>query len=240
MTNATILNLYRGDSILNKNTNAGEFRSEGIRSAAFGGGGDPRNIEKLSLLATVKQHVDHLTQAEKDYYKITDFISFSEQEAIAIKWAADLKPDELEECQVPYQETRYVFRLQIERKQLTPISKGVWAYLYQCNARLKSSNHPNGFINTIALQNAGCDVCGGVTKAHSLILIKPAHCIEGLKKEPEFKRTHQLAVKNDEWLLLPNDLMEHGFRRTRIYRADFWDARLYTKKGEPVRTSPVY
>ncbi|MES2829225.1 MAG: hypothetical protein V4687_13770 [Bacteroidota bacterium] len=235
MTN-NVLSLYRGDSIHNQKTNPGTFRSDGIRSGAFGGGGDPRNIEKLLPLTTIKQHIDHITQVAKDYYKITDFISFTEQEATALNWAADLKPDELLPCTTPYEETRYVFHVAILKTELKPVSKGVWSYQYQCNPRLKLSNYVNGFLKTFALQNAGCDVCGGMVKRHSLLLIKPIDFMEDLNGQPEFKRTLKLAVKNDEWLLLPNDLMDHGFRRTRIYPADFWKANQYIKKGEPRRT----
>ncbi|MXV14328.1 hypothetical protein [Hufsiella ginkgonis] len=81
----SIVHLYRGDSIYNECTNPSGFRSEGIRSAAFGGGGNPKNIENLGGLSTIKAHIDHLLESDKNYYKITDFISFTKDEAIAKK-----------------------------------------------------------------------------------------------------------------------------------------------------------
>jgi hypothetical protein len=230
------LNLYRGDSIYNQNSNPGGFRSEGIRSGAFGGGGDPQNIEKLGALSVIKTHIDHLTRAEKNYYKITDFISFTEDEMIAKKWAADLKLGDLLTCPEPFRETRYVFHVIISESDLVPIAKGVWVYNYQCTPDKRLAYRADDLIGTFALQQAGCDVCGGVSKLHSVILIKPAIVLEDLASQSRYQRALKLAVKNDEWLLLPNDIMEQGqFRRTRIYVADFWNADLYIKKGEPTR-----
>lgn len=34
--------------------------TEGITSAAMGAGGEPENIEKILLLQTGKQHIDHI------------------------------------------------------------------------------------------------------------------------------------------------------------------------------------
>jgi len=234
------LHLYRGDSIHNTNTNPGTFRSEGIRTAAFGAGGDPRNIEKLTPLKTIKDHIDHIKPAEKDYYAITDFISFTERESTAQRWAADLKPDKLLSCPTPYEETRYVFHVVIPWAELRPISKGVWEYKYQCNPQSKHSNYAGDLINTLILQQVSCDVCGGFMKAHSLLLVKPSAFMDDMDSDAAYKRALRLAVKNDEWLLLPNDLMDHGFRRTRIYPADFWLANLYTIMGEPLRTPDTF
>lgn len=230
-----MLNLYRGDSIFNTKSKPARYRSEGLTSSAFGGGGDPKNIERVSFLETVKQHIDHLKSYEKDYFKITDYISFSEQEEIAMRWSADLKPDELVACTIPFTETRYVFHMQIPENELKAIATGVWEFNYACNTDLKSSNIPGDDLLTFALRYSSCPLCDPNSKSHSLMLVKPSMFMSDLINVAKYRRANKLADKNDEWIILPNDLIEHGLRGTRIPRANFWEANHYVLRGEPQR-----
>lgn len=226
-----MLNLYRGDSFFNKKSNPGMYRSEGLTSSALGAGGDPKNIERLSLLETVKRHIDHLKCYENDYYKITDYISFSECEETAKLWASDLKPDDLIDCLTPYQETRYVFNLQIPEAELISISKGVWEFNYACNKDLKSSNIDNE-IESFVLRYNTCPLCGSVKKIHNIILVKPSLFMSDVSGEINYKRAITLGEKNTEWLILPNDSIGNNFRSTRIQRANFWTANHYILRNE--------
>ncbi|HAL81843.1 MAG TPA: hypothetical protein DCO83_06090 [Mucilaginibacter sp.] len=229
------LNLFRGDDILNLKSKPGRYRSEGLTSSAFGARGDPENIEKITFLETVKQHIDHLKTFEKDYFKITDYISFSDSEAIAKNWAAGLKPDELVACSTPFLETRYVFKMQIPNNELKPITTGVWEYRYACNTNLKCANVPNADINTLALRYNPCPICQSTFKNHSLLLINPTIYLAGLASDKKYKRANQLAAKNGEWMIVPNDAVDFKHRTTRIPRADFWNADCYTIKRETAR-----
>lgn len=229
-----MLNLYRGDSLFNIKSKPGKYRSEGITSSALGAGGDPQNIERITLLETVKQHIDHLKSYEKEYYKITDYISFSESEETAINWAADCKPDKLVKCAIPLKETRYVFHLALNKKDLRNISNGVWEFNFACNTNLKSSNFSANSLLDHVLKYYACPLCGSASKSHSLLLIRPSVIMSGLN-DRKYKRANNLAEKNDEWLVLPNDLIEHGHRGTRIPRADFWHVQHYILSDEPER-----
>jgi hypothetical protein len=55
-----ILHLFRGDKNINEQTKPAIFRSDGIVSSSFGGGGDPLNIERKAYLRTVNEHLDHI------------------------------------------------------------------------------------------------------------------------------------------------------------------------------------
>jgi hypothetical protein len=150
-------------------------------------------------------------------------------------------PDKLLPNSVPYQETRYVFHLSVPRAELKSIAKCVWSYHYQCSPHKRQAFGANNFLATMMLQQAGCGVCQGLHNYHSLILIKPAMVLVDLAGQLQYQRALKLAVKNDEWLVLPNDMMEQGhFRQTRIYVSDFWKADLYIKKGEPIRSPDKY
>ena len=228
-----MLHLYRGDSIYNKKTQPGLYRGNGLTSAAFGGGGDPMNIEKKGLLETVKEHIDHIKGYEREYYSITDYISFSENWDTAKCWAADRNPNNLIPCLEPYQETRYIFHLKIPKSEIKEISTGVWEFHFACNKNLKTANNSKDILTTYALTYHDCPVCNSVLKAHSIILVQTTLFIPNLKDD-KYKRAKKLSDKNDEWLILPNDLDHHVFkhRTTRIPRADFWIAEHYNLDGE--------
>ncbi|MES2266805.1 MAG: hypothetical protein V4520_08595 [Bacteroidota bacterium] len=237
-----ILTLYRGDNIDNKRTKPAIYRSEGIVSGAFDGSGPPDMIERLEFLNTVKIHIDHLLEVEKDYYHISDYISFSESEEIAEKWASRSQPEFLNRCYTPYKETRYVFKMQIVMDDLTPLEKGVWEYNFACNPDLKVPYKLNAddefepIARAWALRFSGCGICGSVHKKHSLKIINPILYLDGHSKDKKFNRSLRLAKKNLEWIVLPNDIISNGFRASRIQPANFWKVQGYTMSGEPERS----
>jgi hypothetical protein len=241
MTNK-ILTLYRGDNIDNKRTKPAIYRSEGIVSGAFDGSGPPDMIERLEFLNSIKIHIDHLLEVEKDFYHISDYISFSECEEIAEKWASRKQPEFLNRCYVQYRETRYVFRMRISIDELKPLEKGVWEYKFACNPNLKLPYKLNAVDEfepialTWALQFSGCAICGGTHKNHSIKIIDPIQYLAGQSSEKKFKRSLKLSKKNLEWIVLPNDIIKKGFRAARIQPANFWDVQGYTMSGEPERS----
>jgi len=230
-----MLELFRGDSLYNLKSKPGLYRTEGITSPAMGAGGDPENIEKISLLHTVKRHIDHTLKIEKDYYAITDYISFTTEEKTARKWAAGNKDVELDKCLKPYLETRYVFKLMIECSELIPLSTGVWLYRFACNNSKKTSNVPGSIVGQLLAQK-NCPMCHGIAKNHSLILIDTLGFSD--LADGDFKRANLLADKNKEWLILPNDPLENSPHRcTRIQPADFWTVEHFTLASDDPRDS---
>jgi hypothetical protein len=236
----SVIKLYRGDEIANQRTKPARYRSEGMLSGAFGSGGDPVTVERIGLLETVKRHIDHIKEYEKAYYAISDYISFSESKERAKAWAARLKPADLITCSEPYLETRYVFEMVFDTKDLIKLEEGVWEYRFTCNPALKSpyvkSDDP---IKSIALDYAlkypVCVVCDLRFKNHSLIIIQPEKILPADPGDDTYARAIKLAAKNAEWLILPNDIINFGFRGTRIPPANFWCARGYILKGETAR-----
>lgn len=230
-----MLSLYRGDYFENEKSKPFRYYSEGITSSAFGAGGDPNNIERISFLETIKQHIDHLKAFEKEYFKITDYVSFSDTEETAKKWAAGLTSEKLVPFDVPYQETRYVFKLNIPVNDLNRISEGVWEYNFACNKDLKDGYQADDCFKTYALRARDCPVCGGITKAHRLVLVSTLAFLSDRKGDDRFDRANILALKNSEWLILPYDLIDHKHRATRIPRADFWTVNHYILENEDPR-----
>ena len=235
------LHLYRGDDINNDRTKPAIYRSEGIISSAFGSFGDPLNIERIGFLETIKTHVDHVKDFELNYYKITDYISFSENEDTAKAFSARFKPENLIPCPEAYKETRYVFHVKIPFDELIPITAGVWEYKFKCNPNLKqvyklNEDEPFETIaHNWALTFVGCETCGAMQKNHSMLVINPLLILNELPEQKKYKRAKNLILKNNEWLLLPNDIINFGHRGTRIQLADFWDVHGYTIKGEAER-----
>ncbi len=235
------LTLFRGDDIINDRTKPAIYRSEGIVSGAFGAGGAPKEIERKGFLKSVKEHIDHLKDFEIQYYKISDYISFSEEEEIAKLWASRKRPENLISTTEPYAETRYVFKMDIPMEELKPIVPGVYEYRFACNKNLKTAYKLNEYdvyepiLQTYALQFADCPQCGSVHKSHSIIVINPLVAFNHLKDDKNIKRSIRLAQKNLEWLILPNDIIQDGFRASRIQPANFWKAEGYTMLGEAVR-----
>lgn len=145
----------------------------------------------------MKEHIDHLTIPEIQYYKMTDFISFTEDFDTAKSWASGREPEKLLVCEERYKETKYVFSMSMQRSRLTQLAKGVWEFRYQCN-RFKKSAPSGDQLLTQMLQMATCNYCGNTYPLHSLILIRPADVLEEFKDEKVFKRASTLAVKNNE------------------------------------------
>lgn len=228
-----MLHLYRGDSYYNDRTSANIYRSDGLLAPACGGGGRTDNIENIGFLETIKRHIDHLKGYEKEYYSITDYISFTENLDTAKAWAADLNPANLVPCTISHKETRYVFHLKIPKSELIPLSKGTWEFFFTCNRQLLDGNTSNSLLKH-SLRHNDCPFCNSVSKVHSIILVKPILVFPDLKDDKKYDRAKKLTNKNEEWLVLPNDPQERTLkhRKTRIPRADFWDVEHYNLLGE--------
>jgi hypothetical protein len=140
-----------------------------------------------------------------------------------------------------FAETRYVFKMDIPVDELTPITKGVFEFRFACNKDLKNPyklNEDDPFETVArqwALRYAICEQCGGVQKNHFIRVINPQIAFDHLTADKDFKRSLRLAKKNLEWLILPNDIINNGFRAARIQPANFWKVQGYTMEGEEKR-----
>ncbi|TCD18941.1 hypothetical protein EZ456_20815 [Pedobacter psychrodurus] len=238
----SILTLFRGDSIYNTKTKPGSYRSEGLTSSAFGAGSDPQNIEKKTLLRTIKEHIDHKKKLEKVYFRISDYLAFSESKSRAMEWASGMQPELLQPCTEAYTETRYLFEMKIPHPLLREISTGIYEFRFSCNTTLKRANSPGetAFVLNNLFQMQICRICESKHPYHSLILICPRMLLQELSDNPDFVRAYELTSKDLEWLVLPNDPINFGLRGTRIQPADFWQADWFTIAGEPARDPMVF
>jgi hypothetical protein len=225
--------LFRGDKIYNEYTQPYLYRCDGLRSKAFNGKQDPRNIERIGLLRTIINHIKPANKEGEIYYDATDFLSFSESRNIALEWCSDKNTIILEDTK-DYEETRYLFILNINETEIYAIGSGMYLYLYNCNPTLKQTNSNNPIhkaVLTHQFRNGICTVCENKKKLHHIILV---NTVEYLKLYPEqvgTKEAIQNSTDNKEWLILPYDYMD-GFRSTRIPRADFWTVELFKGLGE--------
>ncbi len=181
-----------------------------------------RIINAVAHKAVATKYIEALPQSVIIEDCITDYkVRERQLAAIIAREIATLPP-----------KMREVFHMQIPESELKVISTGVWEFNYACNKDLRSSNIPGDDIRTFALRYSSCPLCGSVSKLHSLLLVKPSMFMSDLTNVAKYKRANKLADKNDEWMILPNDLIEHGLRGTRIPRADFWQARHYLLQNE--------
>jgi hypothetical protein len=225
------MKLYRGDFVHNILTSPGRFRCDGITAKSFGKG-DPKYIEKNSLLKAIQQHIDPKTKEDKRYYNVTDFLSFSTNFERAQYWATNKNTLILNPCDEEYLETRYLFTLNINEQELQPLSttQGIYKYNYQCNPNLKKSNSPNPIENAI-IRRDSCEVCNLNGKLHSIILIDTVKYLTQFPNAQNCQGALSLAKIDEEWLILPNDPMRNG-RSSRIHRAEFWNVELFNVVGE--------
>lgn len=225
--------LFRGDNIFNELTQPYLFRCNGLRSKAFKGNQDPRNIERIGLLKAIINHINPIDKEGEIFYNATDFLSFSESRNKALEWCSSKNTIKLEDAK-DYEETRYLFIMNINEIQLYDIGWGLYSYSYSCNPTLKQSDSNNP-IHMAALnsqfQNQICTICKNKENLHHIILI---NTVEYLKHFPEQAGTKEAiynSTNDKEWLILPYDDKD-GFRATRIPRADFWNVELFKGSGE--------
>jgi hypothetical protein len=216
-----VLQLFRGENIANS-TKPGLYRGDGLRSKAFGAGGDPAYINKAGLLETIRMHVNPSNAKDFSIYGLTEYLSFSESMDNAYHWAMGPTADVLDKCIVAYGETRYVFCIAVERSDLIEITDGVFEYRFRCNPMLKAANSPDPILTAI-LQNTGCPVCDGTRNTHSIIFVDTVCFLERHKHLAMYEGAYNNAIRDNEWLLLPNDPLGQ-FKEARIPRADFWSA----------------
>jgi hypothetical protein len=225
--------LFRGDKIYNNYTQPYLYRCNGLRSKAFNGNQDPRNIERIGLFRTIINHIKPTNEDGKIYYDATDFLSFSESRTKALEWCSDKNTVILESAN-EYEETRYLFVLNINKTDIYAIGNGLYQYSYNCNPTLKltDSNNP---IHKAALiprfQSEICTMCENKQKLHRIILINTVEYLNHFPEQAGAKEAIQNSIDDKEWLILPYDYKGDS-RLTRIPRADFWKVELFKGVGE--------
>ncbi|TRU46263.1 MAG: hypothetical protein EWV91_13025 [Microcystis aeruginosa Ma_QC_Ca_00000000_S207] len=222
------MRLYRGDFIENL-TEPGLYRIDGIRSKTFGRG-DPYYIDKNSLIEAIRQHTEPNSPVDIDYYNKTDFISFTTERKRAMYWASAMGKISLVNCDIDYFETHYIFTIDIEEEKLIKINEGIYFFEYACNPLLKQPNSP--YILDYPAVVPTCPICQGLKSNHSLYLIDSVEFLNRHSDSEKYKGAFENAIRDKEWLLLPNDSINHG-RSARIPRADFWSVTHFMVEGKP-------
>lgn len=225
--------LFRGDNIYNKRTEPYLYRCDGLRTKAFNGNQDPRNIEIIGLSKTIINHINPTDKYGKMYYDATDFLSFSESRSKALEWCSDKNTIVLETAD-DYEETRYLFILNINEAEIKAIGDGLYTYSYNCNPTLKRTNSNNPIHEAALipqLQSQICPMCENKHKLHHIILINIVEYLNFYPDHVGCKEAILNSTENKEWLIFPYDY-EGNFRSTRIPRADFWNVELFRGFGE--------
>lgn len=225
--------LFRGDKIYNNYTQPYLYRCNGLRSKAFNGNQDPCNIERIGLFKTIINHIKPTNEKGKIYYDATDFLSFSESRTKALEWCSDKNTVILESAN-DYEETRYLFILNINQSDIYAIGNGLYLYSYNCNPTLKLTDSNNPIHKTALisqLQNQICPTCQNKHKFHHIILVNTVEYLHFFPDQVGCKEAIQNSTEDKEWLILPYDY-EGNFRSTRIPRADFWNVELFKGLGE--------
>jgi hypothetical protein len=223
------MNLYRGDNIFNARTTPELFRFDGLMSGSFGKG-DPAYVQKNGLLKSIRQHIRQFDSTDREYYQRSDFFSFSMDRQRAEYWLTNRNSIQIEKCINEYDETRYLFIMDIKDSELLFIEKGIYSYNFRCNTKLKRPNGNSLQEQVLVGYDTGCPICD-LGQNHQVIFI---NSIEYLMANPaDYKVADALsaAIEDSEWMLLSNDYFGR-LKSSRIPRADFWRAELYKGSGE--------
>lgn len=225
--------LFRGDKIYNEYTQPYLYRCNGLRSKAFNGKQNPRNIERIGLFRTIINHINPVDKEGEKYYGATDFLSFSESRNKALEWCSDKKTITLDTAN-DYEETRYLFILNIDETEIDTIGNGLYFYSYKCNPALKQTDSDTPIHKATLipqLQNQICPTCQNKHKFHHIILVNTVEYLIFFPDQVGCKEAIQNSTEDKEWLIFPYDY-EENFRSTRIPRADFWNVELFKGLGE--------
>jgi len=224
--------LFRGDNFLNKRTNPGLYRGNGLTSKAFGKS-NPADIMKKGLLEAIRIHINP-TGLERPLYDLTGYLSFSEDKNRAYSWAGG-NISNMIAVGNDYTETRYIFTVTIPMLKLKKVADSIYEYRFPCNNKLVAGNSfdPYNMIS-IAVQNTVCHICHNVDDSHSILLVDTVSFLNRQKHIPNYTEAYDNSLRDREWLLWPNDPLgsQHS---ARIQRADFWSAEHYRLLTEPPR-----
>jgi hypothetical protein len=227
------MRLYRGDNIFNKLTEPGLYRNNGLRSKAFGAGSNPENIEIKGLLETIRCHVKPIFTEDKNYYDVTDYLSFSYSSDRALYWCSDRNTLKLNPSD-DYQETRYFFTLDLDDNYLQALGNSMYTYSFSCNPRLKTSDSNNEIHKAVfetLYATEVCPLCKNKYNVHKILLINSYDYLSTHSSHSKYDGAIKFAKQDSEWLVLPCDpLGKH--RSARIPRADFWHAELFNVDAE--------
>jgi hypothetical protein len=224
------MKLYRGDCLCNTGTLPGRYRLDGIRSKTFGIG-DPAYIKREGLIAAIRKHVrpDRTIPEELQYYNTTDFISFSEDRNRALYWLSERGKLTLTPNAENFNETRYLFTIEIDLAAAINFGDGVYLYHYPCAPALKEGNAPDlmSTIEAQAVRAAGCDICGNGATTHSMFLVNSEQYLTSHNADHLLDGAIQFAHNDREWLILPADPMSPQFFHARIPRSPIWKTELF-------------
>lgn len=227
------MKLYRGDNIFNDKTEPFLYRNNGLLSKAFGSECNPANIELQGLLESIRKHVKPENISDKNYYDITDFLSFSESRERALFWCSDMERLILQNVD-NYQETRYLFVMYFDNCNVKSLGNGIYTFNFYCNPSLKTSDSGKEthltFLKHLHREEI-CPICRNQIKNHRILLINSFEYLKENAHHSKYNGAIEFAEKDKEWLILPFDPLRIH-RSVRIPRADFWVAEHFKGIGE--------
>ncbi|WP_431199619.1 hypothetical protein ACQ86K_01125 [Mucilaginibacter sp. P19] len=173
---------------------------------------------------------DRSIPEELHYYDTTDFISFSEDRGRALYWLSQRGKLSLHPTTTNYQETHYLFTLDIDLKTAVDFGDGIYFYSYECNPVLKEPNAPDvmSILEAQLVRSVGCEVCQNGAIKHSLILVNSEQYLTSQNSDQSLDGAIQFARNDKEWLILPADPMSPDFFHARIPRSNIWTVDLFS------------
>ncbi len=162
------MELYRGDCFFNEITTPGRYRFDGLHAKSFGRG-DPAYIAKNSIREAVRQHISHASPTDRDYYNVTDFISFSTDKNRALYWVTDMGTKSIIPCAIPYTETRYIFTLNIPHHEMERPDNGLYSFSFFCIPSVRQPNALSDLAAALCIVHT-CPRCE-TGKPHKIVLI---------------------------------------------------------------------
>lgn len=221
------MKLYRGDRKGNV-TMPEKYPTDGLLTKQINSGDDPEPHRKYGWLNTIANHIHYSTTTEKFIYDTTQYLSFSTDLPIVMKYLSTGKNLEYEPA-VKDEAEAYLFTLEIEDASLKQIEEGVYTYEYNCNYNRAITDFK--FYTSISFF-VRCGICTeNPSYRHQLLLINAKDYLED--KQSLYPVEYSNARRDSEWLLMPLDPMigvhAQGYQ-SRIPIADFWTVAFFKYK----------
>jgi hypothetical protein len=188
------MKLYRGDNKNNINDNFFDLLYyQGIFTNLIKNG-NPNYLEKNGFLKAINQHIK---STKEQFHKVSHFLSFTENENTAKKFARRNKNFELIECE---RLKASCFIIEFDINKLEKLDDGFYKFTYFCDY----SNFTENEISKIEFK-PGCNYCQNGRREHLIYFFKCSEFIKSfcIKDKDIFEK----AIKNEEWLLLPYDYL---------------------------------
>ena len=214
--------LYRADR-RNNITKPELYGTDGLLTKQMNGG-DPFFFKNYGWTKSIKSHIDFANSLEEQLNKVSAFLSFTDKEEIAKEVYLRTKKNLKYEPTTREFAEAYLFIANIPDKDLIDLGNGIFLYRFKCNYK-RAKTDSNFITNLILAEFVRCNICTeSPLYLHELLVIDVVtYLAYAVKSNSELKTAFLNAKRDNEWLLMPLDLMSDGKGfQSRIPISDFW------------------